>query len=68
MENSQRENWNHHFCRNVSFLAELKNYSVSSKKLSETDIIQMFELLFDNRFAMIGGHCVPTESQHTYGH
>ena len=37
----------------------LKKYSDSSKKLSETDIIQMFELLLDNKFAMIGGHVFP---------
>ena len=37
----------------------VENYSDSSKKLSETDVIQIFELLLDNKFAMIGGHVFP---------
>jgi len=37
----------------------VKNYSDSSKYLSETDIIQMFELVIDNKFAMIGVHVFP---------
>jgi hypothetical protein len=41
------ENHRHYF---------VKNYSDSSKKFSETDIIQMFELVIDNIFAMFGGH------------
>ena len=37
----------------------VKNYSDSTKMLSETDIIQIFELLPDYRFAMFGGHVFP---------
>jgi len=40
----------------------VKHYSDSTKKLSETDIIQMFELLIDNTFVIFGGHVF----QHTF--
>jgi hypothetical protein len=32
-----------------------KNHSVSTKKFSETDLIEMLEFLIDNIFAMFGG-------------
>lgn len=34
----------------------MKNYSDSTKKFSETDIIQMFDLVIDNIFPMFSGH------------
>jgi hypothetical protein len=33
----------------------VKHHSDSTKKFSETDIFNMFEILFDNIFAMLGG-------------
>ena len=39
--------------REISYFA--KKHSNSTKKFSETDIINMFELLIDNIFAMFGG-------------
>ena len=44
-----------------------KNHSYSTKKFSETDIINMLELLIDNIFVIFGGR-VFQDSRHTYGY
>ena len=41
--------------RDRSYFVKKKNYSDSTKKFSETDIINMLEFLIDNIFAMFGG-------------
>ena len=41
--------------RDISYFANKKHYD-STKKFSETDIINMLECLIDNIFAMFGGH------------
>jgi hypothetical protein len=44
----------------------VKNHSDSTKKFSETDIINMLEFLIDNTF-VIFRTCFSTDSRHTYG-
>jgi hypothetical protein len=41
--------------RDRSYFVKKTNYSDSTKKFSETDIINMLEFLIDNIFAMFGG-------------
>ena len=41
--------------RDISYFANKKHYD-STKKFSETDIINMLECLIDNIFVMFGGH------------
>jgi hypothetical protein len=47
----------------MSIILKKKNHSDSTKKFSETDIINMLEFLIDNIFAM----CFSTDSRHTMG-
>jgi hypothetical protein len=46
----------------------VKHHSDSTKKFSETNIINMLESLIDNIFVMFGGRVYSTDSRHTYGY